>query len=437
MKVILLVALREFRQAAKTRGFRVLLVGLPLVFALWVMGSRYFASPGNSAYMVYDAGNGAVAGAIDRRIDQDTRRPGGAPNFLRAEIPPGTVTDKGAEAFGTSVAPLLKGNVQTKLGPLQLVAAIYIPANCRDAGMPVRIWTNGAPNTQLMGAVRSGVNQIVQLRALVEGGMTPQTALRVQTLRAPVIVARPSAGSGRADVVIRSAAPLAAMYLLLMVSIVSGSMMLQGVLEERSNRLLESILACIRPDQLMKGKLFGLAAIGLLLIAVWVGVALLAAYSMPGPVGDFLRPAIVALNQPWMIAALLFYFIAGYLMLSLLFLAIGSVSNSPQDAQSLLMPLIWGLMIPIIVMMTAVLRDPDSLFPRVLSWIPIYAPFAMLARLGSGVELWEVAGSGALLLAFLALEFALIGRIFESNVLSTGQPPTWHAIARIILRKNG
>jgi ABC-2 type transport system permease protein len=211
--------------------------------------------------------------------------------------------------------------------------------------------------------------------------------------------------------------------------------MVQGVLEERSNKLLESILACIRPDQLMKGKLFGLAAIGLLLIAVWVGLALLAAYSITGPVGDFLRPAVAALNQPWMIAAILFYFIAGYLVVSLIFLGIGSVSNSPQDAQSLLMPLIWALMIPIVLMMTAVLRDPGSFLPRLLSWIPIYTPFAMLARLGSGVQAWEVLGSGALLFAFLALEFSLIGRIFESNILSTGQPPTWNAIARMVLRK--
>jgi ABC-2 type transport system permease protein len=70
-----------------------------------------------------------------------------------------------------------------------------------------------------------------------------------------------------------------------------------------------------------------------------------------------------------------------------------------------------------------------------LSWIPIYTPFAMLARLGSGVQAWEVLGSGALLFAFLALEFSLIGRIFESNILSTGQPPTWNAIARMVLRK--
>lgn len=437
MKAILLVAIREFRQVVKTRGLRVMLVGIPLLFALSIMGTRYFVQPSNNAYMVYDAGKGSVASAIDRRIDQDTRRPGDAPNFLRAEIPPGKVIDKGVEAFGASVAPLLKGNVQTKLGPRQLVAAIYIPANYGDVGVPAHIWTSGVPNTQLMAAVRSGLVQIVQLRGLIESGTPPKTALRVQTLQAPVIVNQPSAGSDRADVAIRSAAPLGAVYLLLLASIISGSMMLQGVLEERSNKLLESILACISPDQLMKGKLFGLAATGLLLITAWVGVALLlAAYLIQGPVDTSLRLAVAALTQPWMIVALLFYFIAGYLAVSLIFLAIGSVSNSLQDAQGFLMPVFLALMIPVNLMTPVVIRDPGSLFPRVLSWIPIYTPFAMLARLGSGVPLWEFAGSGVLLIAFLALEFALIGPIFESNILSTGQPPKWNAITKMILRKN-
>jgi|HubBroStandDraft_6_1064221.scaffolds.fasta_scaffold207612_4 hypothetical protein len=65
----------------------------------------------------------------------------------------------------------------------------------------------------------------------------------------------------------------------------------------------------------------------------------------------------------------------------------------------------------------------------------VQAPYSF--RLGSGVQLWEVAGSSVLLVTFLALEFALIGGIFESNILSTGQPPTWDAIIRMILRKNG
>jgi ABC-2 type transport system permease protein len=437
MSIILLVAIREFKQMTKTRGFLITLIGLPLVIAILLGAARYLARPNSTAFMVYDAGNGSVATAIDRRIDQDTHRPGEAPQFLRAATPTGKVTVKSAEAFGASVAPLLKGYVQTKLGPRRLVAAIYIPSNFGDAKVAARIWTSGVPDTQLMAAVSSSLTQIVQLRALIEGGIHLQSALRVQMLQAPIIVTQPSAGSGPPHDIIRSAAPIAALNLLLLASIMSGSMMLQSVLEERSSKLLESILACIRPDQLLNGKLLGLAAIGLLVLSVWIGAALLAAfvYLMQGPVGGFSGSADMALPH-WMIVVFIFYFFTGYLMVSMIFVSIGSVSNSPQDAQAFMLPFIWVLIVPVVLMMTAEIRDPGGLVPRVLSWVPIYTPFAMLVRLRNGVPLWEIIGSGMLLVAFLTLELILIGRIFERNVLSAGQPLKWSALTKMILKKN-
>ncbi len=429
MNAILLVAIREFRQVAKTRSFRILLVGLPLVIGLSVFGTRYLAvSGGGSAYMIDDA-SGLYAAAIDARVDQDTHRPGDPASFLRVPLPAGVAP--GPDAFARSVSPLLQGKVSTPAGPRSLVMAVYIPADFGAPGAAARVWTSGTPNAQLMAAVRTTLTQKLQRNALLRRGLGLLEAAQIQALRAPVIVVEPKAGTSRAAIVIRSAAPLALVYLLVMSVMISGSMMLQGVIEERSNKLLEAVLACIRPGELMKGKLFGLGAIGLSLVGVWLGIMLFAGYAVQGPVADFLRPVLAGLSQPWMVAALLFYFLTGYLVVSLIFLAIGSVSNSMQDAQGFLMPVIWALMIPIVLMATSAIRDPGGLFPRIMSWIPVYTPFAMLVRLGGGVAPWEVIGTGVLLLAFLGIEFVLIGRIFEANLLATGQPK-WRALKKMI-----
>jgi ABC-2 type transport system permease protein len=77
-----------------------------------------------------------------------------------------------------------------------------------------------------------------------------------------------------------------------------------------------------------------------------------------------------------------------------------------------------------------VLQDPDGLLPRVLSWIPIYAPFAMMARLGSGVSPIEVVGSGAVLAAFIGLELVAVSRIFRSSLLQAGQSVGLKALLR-------
>jgi ABC-2 type transport system permease protein len=136
-----------------------------------------------------------------------------------------------------------------------------------------------------------------------------------------------------------------------------------------------------------------------------------------------------------MIAALLFYFLSGYLIVSMAFLTIGSVSNSMQDAQAFLMPVMIALMLPVVLMMNAVLLNPGGPIPRVLSWIPVYTPFAMLARLNGGVSVAEFAGTGVLLAAFIVLEFLMLGRVFRASVLNAGQPPKLAGLFRLMVQR--
>jgi ABC-2 type transport system permease protein len=69
-----------------------------------------------------------------------------------------------------------------------------------------------------------------------------------------------------------------------------------------------------------------------------------------------------------------------------------------------------------------------------MSWIPLYTPFAMLARLGSGVPAAEIAATGAMLILFVALELLLLGRVFTASLLNTGQPPRLGAFLRRMRR---
>jgi ABC-2 type transport system permease protein len=259
-------------------------------------------------------------------------------------------------------------------------------------------------------------------------------AARIESLQAPVAVSAPPAGGGRSQMMVRSFVPLALAYLLLTAALITGGMMLQGVIEERSNRLLEAVLACVEPREFMVGKLVGLGAVGLTIVAAWIGCALLAAFFIDGAVANYLLPSLAGLNQPWMIPVLAFYFFCGYLMLAMLYLTIGSLSNSMQDAQAYLMPVTMAVLLPVMLMVSAILRDPSGLLPRAMSWIPLYTPFAMLARLGSGVTLVEILGTGLLLVIFVSLELMLLGRVFRASLLNTGQPPKLGAFLKLMLR---
>lgn len=496
MRNILLVAAREYKQIASTRGFWVMLLVLPVVIGISQVAGRFFRPSMESAYVIVDA-SGDYAPAIERRLEINYQRvelsafsayvqrwelesvqpdavwtkgerwfadeqierfiadggidaavalvaphaPGEAPayeidrrGFLRADLPPEVSPNQSADALAEDLAPFLEGEIQTADGKRPLSLAVYIPADV-GPNAPVRMWTNGAPNTRLVDSVQSEITNVLRANALQSSGLAPEQATAIASVSAPLMLSAPRQGAGREQVVIRSVLPLVMVYLLLVTVMTTGSMMLQGVIEEKSNKLLESILASVHPAELMHGKLIGLGAIGLTILGVWVAAAVGAAMLVQGVVADIVNPSLAAI-EPWMFAAMLFYFVAGYLIISMLYLAIGALSNSLQDAQSYLMPVIMIIMLPVVFMMVSVAQQPNGVFPVVLSWIPLYTPFAMLARMGAGVSMIEVLGTGAMLLAFVVIEMMLLGRLFQASLLRTGQPPKLGAFIGMMFGKN-
>jgi len=493
MSAVLLVAVREIRQVLGTRGFWVMLLIVPLALAVSTFASSKLAPERSSAFTIVDRA-GRFAPELERRIELGyqqqvlrelstyvdrwhlqgvdpqapwsnrqswlseaeidrfvaaggakaavarlaSRLPEGAAPFdiperyyVAVPAPPGTVTDRGPEAFGGSVESALQGDVVTAQGKLPYALALYIPENFGRPGAVARVWTSGRPDNGLLDQMRDSLTAALQRQSLQRSGLSPAAAAQFETLRAPVAISEPPPGKGRSVIAIRSIVPIALVYLLLITAITTGSMMLQGVVEERSNKLLESVLACIKPDALMQGKLLGLGAVGLCIILVWAGCAMGAAFSFRGVAADLLRPSLEALDNPWIVAAMIFYFLAGYIVLSMVFLAIGSVSDSIQDAQAYLTPVIMLVMIPVIVLMQAALRSPDEFIVQVLSWIPLYTPFAMLARLGTGVSLAEILGTSALLVVFIAVELMVLGRLFRASLLSAGKPSWRELVAKV------
>jgi ABC-2 type transport system permease protein len=493
MKDVLLVAAREFRQIVATRGFWIMLLIVPLAIGASIFATTALAPSESVAFTLVDA-SGRYSDRLEQRLERGHQRQvlrdlatyverwklapvdpqapwarrdswlvdteverfvaqGGAEAALERlrpnlpddasafeiperehqmiDPPAGVPTDRGPEAFGEAIAPHLKEDIETPAGEMPFALAIYIPENYGAPGTVARIWTNGRFNSGLLTIVQDELTAAMRRGALQAEGLSLAEAVQVQSLGAPIAVTEPPVGEERGIFATRSIIPLAMVYLLLITAFTTGSMLLQGLVEERSNKLLESVLACIRPAALMNGKLVGLGGVGLGIILVWAGCAVVAALFSTGALADALRTSVEGLSDPWLVPAMVFYFLAGYLIISMLFLAIGSLSDSMQDAQAYLVPVLMVIMLPVMIMMQAALQDPDGLLTQVLSWIPLYTPFAMLARLGSGVSLIEIIGTTVLLIAFVALELMLLGRLFQASVLSAGKPGWRDVIASL------
>ena len=480
---ILLVAAREFRQIAMTRSFWLTLLILPAALAIGPLTQRFMNKDEPDRVMLIDRAGGATARLIEAQFERERQRtiltdlsryvqryhldaaapgalwsqhdrwytdadvaqfvaeggvahattllaagtPDGTPAFTPAKpgfafLPPTpAIAAAKDDAVGQALQPLLHPNAKDAK-PLDY--AVLIPADFGRSPL-VRLWSNGTPGTRFVGTLQPVLTQELRGRYLQANGLSPDAARTASAIAPALSITTPPPGSGaRERVLIRSILPLVACYMLMMSLMLSGSWMLQGTVEERSNKLLETVLACVSPEELMYGKLVGTVGIGLSMIAVWMLCGIGAAYATQGTIADMIRPALDPLNSVGTIATMIYFFVAGYVAIAMIFLAIGAMSDSMRDAQGYLTPVLMAILIPITILIQGILSGGGGVGIEVLTWIPIYTPFAVLARLGSGIPAWEVVATGILLAVFIVAELVLLGRLFRASLLAAGQRPT-------------
>lgn len=221
--------------------------------------------------------------------------------------------------------------------------------------------------------------------------------------------------------------PVTLSLLLLMALMTTGGYLVQAIGAEKENRVIEVLLATVRPQEILAGKLLGLGGAGLFQFGVWsVGfVATLGA--LLGVLED------VAVKVPWdavAIAPVLFVF--GYLFYGSLMLATGSLGQTAHESQKL--TLMWGMLAILpMLFLPAFLDNPHGLGPLVMHWVPFTAPLAIVLRLAqdpAGVHPWEVAGSVFVLIVCTWLSVRIGARLFRVGVLLSGGWPGWRQVLR-------
>lgn len=230
-----------------------------------------------------------------------------------------------------------------------------------------------------------------------------------------------------------------------------GSQVMNGVIEEKSSRIIEVIISSIKPYQLMLGKILGVGMVGLTQFLLWIvltiGLSQVASrFYTASPVKqkveqikkvdpeaakkmDDASPmaevtkVIESTNIPLVVGGFLFYFLFGYLLYSSLFAAIGSAVESTAEAQQFT----FIVMLPIIlafIMAQFTMQDPDSTMAFWASMIPFTSPINMMVRLPYGVPMWELATSMTLLvIGFLGCSW-VSARIYRIGILMYGKKIT-------------
>ncbi len=212
--------------------------------------------------------------------------------------------------------------------------------------------------------------------------------------------------------------------LLMMLILFSGGMLVRSLVEEKSNRIIEILLSSCKTNDLLMGKMLGLSFLGLFQISIWTIVGM-------GLIGT----SLITLDLFHNIGLQLVYFVLGYMLYTSIFVGIGSIVSTEQEAQQITGYISILLIIPI-VLAIQVIQNPDSIIAIILSYFPLTTSPLMLLRLNIYTPpLWEIILTIFISIVSIYLVIFLSTKIFRIGILSYGKRPTLKELKNWISQK--
>jgi len=459
MKRTLLIARREFAAYAKTVGFWLSLLAFPLFAVLGgAIPILMKTSEPIREVVVLEEGPQAsgLAAAVQSALQQEKDRRDERRRQAEAEAEKAG-GKSGASAAGAALSQLdgLKMTIVTP--PADLAASApgeareqlvrrYLGEEVPEAqqldsvvlldridGKPsARVWTRRASDGSVGNFVERALKETSRREVFQSVGIDVAVVESTDRFEPEVKTLSPNSASG-GETSFRDELPgiigLLSGFLLWSLIITGASILLNSVMEEKSNKILEVLLSSASATEILTGKVLGVALLTVTVLLAWGGIGaagLIAGLPQYAPM----------IGEVLIHSGLLFYFaiyaVGGYLMYAVLFAAIGAFCETPRDAQTLMGPIMMILVVPLLVMQMAI-RTPDAPIVQIMSWVPFFTPFLMSARAPSEPPLIEIVGTMGGMFAFALLMVWIAGRAFRAGALSDVKL-SWKAFASAIGR---
>jgi ABC-2 type transport system permease protein len=446
MVKVIAVALREYRAAVHTKAFLIGLVMMPVICAISIVVQLLVNKAENETtkkYAIVDR-TGELRESLDRAMDRHNTfeilnvetKNREAPIYSLIHIEPSADDRESIVAQRLALSQRqAKGEFEGLLEIGKDVFEILPPSasGAPDDRHDIRFQSDKVAERDFPRWAGRVVNSAIQERRFERQSITADDVRRIQTL-VPVrqkALTKKNPRTGEIEEASEEARLVSfflpgALVTLMFVMVLLGAVpAMQGVVEEKQQRIVEVLLGCVTPFQLMLGKLLGVIAVSLTISAVYLGGGYLVA----------LRYGVTSTLPGDVMAWFVFFMVLAVLVYGSLFMAVGAAANDLKELQSLQMPVMMTVTLPVLLL-GAVLRDPNGKVALIGSFVPFTAPMLMMARLASpaGVAAWQpiVAAFGVLVASMVCVWAA--GRIFRVGLLMQGKGVHLADLARWILR---
>jgi len=337
--------------------------------------------------------------------------------------------------------------------------ALYLPKMELSSPQGIQFYGIENPSTALISYLEAALKRKVEDLRLYAKGIDPAVLKQIRTqVKIQSLTLGDAGEEVISDATVNYALGFLAGILIYLFIFIYGNQIMQGVIEEKSTRIVEILVSSLRPFQLMMGKIVGIGAVGLTQFLIWVflvgmlstivvGVLgmqmpqqqamemanpeLMAATSESGDLGGLLY-VIESIDFVSLIVSFIFYFLGGYLLYGALFAAVGAAVDAPSDAQQFMFPITIPLLVGYMGLFVFVLQDPSSSVSFWLSIVPLTSPIAMMGRISYGVPFWELALSMSLLvIGFLGTTW-MASKVYRIGILMHGTKPTYRTLLKWI-----
>jgi len=358
----------------------------------------------------------------------------------RAERDPARV------ALGDSAAPLAPTKVLpiaiADLAAAETTATQAVMAGATRGYLVLDTATMTSARARYAGKNASSLGEMEQVEAalrtallgqrLEAAGITGSRADSLTRLRANMeterITSRGRGGSGLAGFFIG----FIIAFLLYMMILLYGQNIMRGVLEEKTTRVAEVVIASISPETLLAGKVIGVGAVGLTQQLVWLAFGIVgSAYGLGAAAASGINISLPEFSA-FQVVTLILFFLLGYTFYASIFAAVGAMCNSPEEANQAAFPAMLPL-VATIIFVQPILTTPTGTLANVMSLLPFSSPIIMpMIMSATQVPTWQVLASLAILAVACVATIWVSARIYRVGLLMTGKRPSFRELLRWI-----
>ncbi|HYS54011.1 MAG TPA: ABC transporter permease [Thermoanaerobaculia bacterium] len=420
MRKLFAVLKREYIQAVRKKMFIFMTLFFP------VLMSGVMILPGLMMAKSLTGKKVAVVDGTGQLRDAFTKEPNAPKRKARRRDLPFELNIEYVDALDKNVTDASKPYLTrlTSREADKLDAILVVPPDAFDSDKAKMIfYSRAATDLITEQALGSGANRAIYRHRLLARGIDPE-ALDKLTRDVPVDTVQLSkSGEQKKGGELNFIIGFIFAALLVIPSLVYGLEIMRGIIQEKSDRVVEILISSMSPRQLLTGKVTGIALVGLTQLSVWILVGLGmatfgAATAMMAGVNlmQFLRPIVFVYFG--------IFFLLAYFTFVCIYAIGGAVCNSEKEAQQLIAPISMIMMLPWFLMV-AIITNPDSSLSVGFSLSPVFGPITMFVRtLVSEPPVWHILLSIAISIATILAFFWVTAKIFRVGILSYGKRPT-------------